>query len=1006
MRKNKCFEIVIIMLLLLPFGSVQAQKSLNKYKANQIWQLALYQYNHQNYGVAKKEFANYLIQAGEIPSIRRTEALFYSAACSVQLGAPDARQEIESFIRNYPWSNKKQEAYLLLANQQFRQRNYREALSSYRKIDADQLDKKQAMAYRFKMGYSYFKLKNYDKAHPLFAVVKSGTSGYQVPATYYYSHIAYLNGKYQTALNGFEQLKENADFKGIVPYYICQIYYLKEKYDKLLAYAPDLLEKKKIERKAEIAKMIGLSYYQKKAYKDAIPYLKKGKKTLNRNERFAYGYCMYREKEYAEAIPQLERVSGKDDEIFQVANYCLADCYIQTNNKTGAKAAFASAARLDFDKNIAQDALFNYAKITYELSYSPFNETINAFDDYLQKYPGSDRNDMAYDYLVKVYMTTKNYREALISMDKIQHKTIQIKQAYQRVAWLRGLELLKQLQYENAVNMLDKSLQYKIFNTEIAADCIYWKADAQYRLGNLEEAIHIWQQFLVAPGAGLSPYFNRATYNIAYAKFQQSDYTGALEGFQKFVNQSKTQSKFVTDAYNRIADCLFLNRNYPKAAAYYAKAVENADFDTDYALYQQAVCLGLMENQQAKADLLQQLSSNYSNSDYNDDALFELAKARTKMGNDKAAIELYKQLITQNPNSSYAAKSYLQLGQFHYNLREYKKAISSYKKVITNFPQSEESKSALIGLKNVYIDLNRVNDYFKFAEKVSGGVTAPASEQDSLTYLSAERLYLAGRSNEGAEAFANYLNVFPDGKFRINATFYKAEADLNNKNYAVALQGFERVLESGNPLFLERALAASAQLNYREKKLQKAEQQFSQLLDVATISENNTIARIGCMRTNFQLKQYAQTVIFAGKVLDISKLQQEEKREATYMKAKSNYELKYFNKALPDLKELAKESVSEQGAEAKYLLAKIAYEQKNYDEAEKQVDEFIEMNSPQQYWLAESFLLLSDVFMHKNDAFQARYTLQSIIDNYGNKTDGIIERAKEKIALIKEEESN
>ena len=33
---------------------------------------------------------------------------------------------------------------------------------------------------------------------------------------------------------------------------------------------------------------------------------------------------------------------------------------------------------MDFDQSIKEDALFNYAKVTYELSYTPFNEAIRA----------------------------------------------------------------------------------------------------------------------------------------------------------------------------------------------------------------------------------------------------------------------------------------------------------------------------------------------------------------------------------------------------------------------------------------------------------------------------------------------------------------------------------------------------------------------------------------------------------------------------------------------------
>jgi len=60
----------------------------------------------------------------------------------------------------------------------------------------------------------------------------------------------------------------------------------------------------------------------------------------------------------------------------------------------------------------------------------------------------------------------------------------------------------------------------------------------------------------------------------------------------------------------------------------------------------------------------------------------------------------------------------------------------------------------------------------------------------------------------------------------------------------------------------------------------------------------------------------------------------------------------------------------------------------------------IDMNTPHAYWMAKSFLLLGDVLVEKGDYFQARYTLQSLLDGYGRNDDGILEEAAEKLDKI------
>lgn len=977
----------------------QAQKSLDHYSNSQIWQSAMEKFQNQNYGAARHEFLEFKDRK-DVFLDRKSQAEFYSAWCSIELFRPEAESEMKEFIRNYPESNKIQLAYFQLGRQQYRNKKYQAALVWFQQVDSYLLSPDELTEYRFKLAYSYFMKKEYDLAHKNFYEIIDVAGEYNAPANYYYAHIAYLNGNYQTAFKSFEKLAGNNTFSPIVPYYICQIYYLQEQYKEVLNYAPKYLEDATVKRSAEIAKMIGLSHYQLKEYGKAISFLEKGSKSLIREDRFAFGYCLYKENQYEKAIAQFEKVGGKDDEMLQVATYCLADCYLKVGNKTGAKAAFSSTARMSFDKNMQQDALFNFAKLTYELSYSPFNETIRAFDEYLQKYPDSDRNDEAYDYLVKVYMSTKNYGDALASMDKINNKTPEIERAYQRVSYLRGLELMKQLRYEDAIESFNLSWKYRLYNSKMSANRLYWTAEANYRLGNLDKAISQFKTFLSAPGVGTSDYFGKAYYNIAYAEFDRDNYSEASNWFRKFVNQANEKNSYVLDAYNRIGDSFFLNRDYEQAAEFYAKTAKAKAWDADYALYQQAFCLGLLNQSDKKAKLLLELKNSYPQSDYSDDALYELASAKVKLGDQNAAIILYKDLAENYPQSSYAAKSILQLGQLNYNRKNYKQAILNYKSVVENYPQSEEKKSAFVGLKNVYVDLNKLDDYFEFAESFADGGGIRTSEKDSLSYISAERLYMSGETLRGVKAFENYLSNFPQGMFRLNAQYYRADAALNQGNFKDALTGFEDVLNQADNLFTEKALLAASQLNYREKNFEKAKIQYAQLARRAEIPENADVAKVGYLRSVYELHEYKTVLTAAKEVLEMPKIQEEMIREAKYKRAKSYLALHSLQEALPDLKSLAMETKSAEGAEAKFRIAEVYFTQSKFELCEKEINGFIEMNSPHHYWLAESFILLSDVFMKKNDEFQAKYTLQSIVDNYGVKEDGILDRAGKKLQAL------
>lgn len=246
-------------------------------------------FQNKNYGGARHEFADFLKKENDSYSDRSTKASFYMAWCSIELFRPEAEQEMKAFIKKNPESNLKQAAYFQLGRQQYRSKKYKTALQWFKKVDAYSLTTDQRTEYQFKMGYAYFQREKLEEARKYLFEIIDVSGEYNAPANYYYAHIAYLNKNYQTALNGFEKLTKNKTFKPIVPYYITQIYYLQEKYNKVIDYAPQFLDDTSVKRSAEIAKMIGLSHYQLKEYTKAIPFLDKGKKSLSREDKFAYG---------------------------------------------------------------------------------------------------------------------------------------------------------------------------------------------------------------------------------------------------------------------------------------------------------------------------------------------------------------------------------------------------------------------------------------------------------------------------------------------------------------------------------------------------------------------------------------------------------------------------------------------------------------------------------------------------------------------------------------------
>ena len=136
--------------------------------------------------------------------------------------------------------------------------------------------------------------------------------------------------------------------------------------------------------------------------------------------------------------------------------------------------------------------------------------------------------------------------------------------------------------------------------------------------------------------------------------------------------------------------------------------------------------------------------------------------------------------------------------------------------------------------------------------------------------------------------------------------------------------------------------------------------------------------------------------------MQLDKVQEEFVREANYNIARSFHLLNEVDFALDFYKKVAYEVNSKEGAESKFRVCEILFEQGELDQSEKEVFEFIEMNTPHQYWMGMAFLNLADIYVSREDEFSAINTLQSLIDYYTIPDDGIIANARQRRNVLRD----
>jgi TolA-binding protein len=984
---NRFFVSIFFSLFL--FFSAKAQQTAIYLDPEKGYRLAVKLFDKAKYAAAQKEF-DYAFKTEGISEEARSSSAYYAAVCAAMLQNADAEERLLEFIEAFPVSSHYNDGVFALTKLYYEQKKWKKAIEWFPKIDTNVLTEEQKDEFNYKLGYTYYRSNDFDHANQSFALVKDGNSRYAPASQYYYAHSMYMSGNYETALTSFMKLKDNEGFAPVIPFYVAQIYFKQGKYDELLAYAVPLYENMNVDVKKnlaaqytnglEIERMIAEAYYKKKDYAKALPYLKDyvtNSGGVTRTDYYQLGFLYTQANDCKQALPMFQRVTNKGDTLSQFAYYHLASCFLKEGNKQSARSAFQSAAKMDFDNVIKEESKFNYAKLSYELNFQ--NVALQSFRDFIAAYPKSTYLTEANELIVSIYASTKNYRDALNAIEKAGPMTQNMKSVYQRVAYYRGVEVFLDGNSSEAIALFTMSLKYPV-DKNLQASAQYWKGEAQYKQSSFDDAITSYNEFLYNSAAASTSFYALANYNLGYSYFKKEDFNNAQNQFRKYIQDKPADKNRYDDALLRLGDSYFMLKDYANALDYYNMAIDNNARSKDYALYEKSVLLGIQNKGGDKVATLNKILAGSPKSPYFDDALYESANANMTAGNNEQALTNYQRIVKDYPNSSYVKKALLGQGLVYYNMKRDEDAMRVYKTLISKYPNTAESKEAMIQLKNIAVTQNKVEEYVAYVKTVPNSDVS-ANAQDSLLYEAAELRYTQGNCDDAAKDFDNYLQKFPNGYFRANATYYKADCQFRNKKYAEALEGYNYIIELPKNSFTEKSLLNAAIINYRLNQYDNALQDFEKLEAVAEVKDNIEASQAGQMRSAFKVNQYEKAISNAQKVIATA-TDKDLLNEAHLILAKSALAKDDLATAKKEFEIVVKRTNSAMTAEANYNLALIEYKLGNYKQSKELVLKLTHITPSYDYWIAKGFILLGDDYVAMADTFQAKETYKSIVTNY------------------------
>ena len=931
------------------------------YAQEKDFDVAIDYYNQKQYNVAQLIFEN----------IDSDIALLYNAKCSRNLGSEDAIELFSRLLEDFPFSIYHTEVYSSLAEIYYNDYNFSQAIIFYNKIE-DILKVNQ----KFNLAYSYFQLDSIENAKYHFSKLLNIDSEYQAASKYYFAHISYKTKNYQSSLKWFKELRADKKFKKIVPYYIGQIYYFLEDYNTLIEFLEPIIDDVIDSRKIESNRLLGESYYRVKDYLNATKYLSvfdSDSVKVSDSDNYMIAFSYYKISDYLNAITYFKKIDISDSKLGQMTSYYLGASYLRVNNNNFAMQAFKNASSMQFDKTISEEALFNYAKLSYELDL-PFENSLTTFKEFISLFDSSDKQEHIKSLLVKLLKVTSNYTDAYNALKNKIDLNLEEKTTLQELAFFLGVKEFNNNNFDQAIFFFKESLMF-LNNEGIVNASKIWLADAYYQIGEFENSQNIYSNISKVNDKFLS---DLSLYNKGYTFFKLGEYSTANESFRAYIKSAK-DSMFVNDALLRIADCYFMQKSFTLADKYYEKSIVFNLFDLDYSLYQRTICLGVINNQSEKLRLLKRLISEERNSIYFDDALFDIAQYYKNSASYDDALLFYDSVLTNSIDFDLQAKSYLSKAMVYYNTDEIDKSISQYKLVINTFQKGPYFKEALLGLQSIYVGIARVDEYITYLNDIPQ-YKLSQSEQDSLSYSAAFIKFSEQDYSVSRDAFQKYITEFKDGVFIEDAYYYLARSYYNLGDSVQTNLSYAYIVENKSIQYLEEALTHLSRAYFNAEDYMISNNYYSQLEEIVS---NNSVKREVIIRLmyGFEFIDTKKAVSYAQKVLLLDKVDNWLLSKAEIIISRNDFESGNYAKARKSYRRILNIDNNSDGAEAMYMLIYLTYLDDSLDLAEVMIFD-MPNNFSDNYYIAKSFILLSDIYLLRGDKFQAKATLESIIDNY------------------------
>ncbi len=997
------FAFVTLFLIAVTAGFAQQSKIYTDPLRNYNTAIDLYQ--EDQYVAAQRLFEKVLDQVDD--ETIKANAAYYAANCAVRLNQRNADQMVEDFVEQYPTSIKRNSAFIDVADYYFENGDYRRSAQWYDKVDQLDLSATQRARFNFNYGYTLVQSKKFNEAKPYLNRVSDDVE-YGSQAKYYLGYIAYESDDLQTADGLFNQVQESPEAGDKLSYYQADLNYKLGRFDEAITLAKNQMASSNRQEKSQLNRIIGQSLFNQEKYAEALPYLQAYEGTRgkwNNNDYYQLGYAYYKLEDYENAVATFNKIIDGDNKTAQNAYYHLGQSYIKLDRKEDALNAFKKASEIDLDPVITKDALYNYAKISYEYG-NPYVSVPSVILDFLERYPDAQSAAQMNEFLIDSYFTSKNYAEALTLMEDGRIKGNE--NVYGKVALYHGLNQFTAGDYVQAIASLDKAIKY-LDDAALKKKAYFWKAESLYQINDFDKALAMFKQAQQNNAAIEEDVL--LYYDLGYTHFKLQNYTASVASLEQFVTRTDDLAR-KNDAYMRIGDANFASKKYWPAIEAYNQAIQSGASSADYASFQKAMSYGFIQRVESKIEELQSFLVKYKASQYRDDVLYELANTYVNNGQINQGITTYDRLINEFPTSRYTAPAMMRKGLQFYNDNKLNDALAVFKSVASKYAGTPQAIEAVSSARLVYIDQGKTAEYASWVRGLDF-VDVTDGELDDTAFESAERPFLQGNMSSAVRELNKYLDQFPNGKYALQAHFNLAQAYFATRDKDASIPHYQYVVDRERSEYSEQALTRLSEIllnkasdngGDRKSAFAKAIPILIKLESLADFPQNRAFAQSNLMKAYYETEQLDLAMDYANKVLRDNTTDATVASDAQLIIARAAIKNGDHSIAKKTYASIATNASGAIAAEALFYKAYFENKEGNHERAIKTIQDLSKNYGSYKYWSARGLLVMAQSYNATGQTLNAVTLLQGVIDNFDAYPD-VVSTAREQLERIKSEQA-